>query len=252
MFFWDLLKKVTCDCKDNGEHFICADGVNTIKDLLAESPYHIIYEGNLSLIFAHRDFDSEEDVLLVSSHIDCVHSKCFSKEENGMWLGTWDNSATNAAVIDLMINEKFPANTIIAFTGDEEKNSGGAMEVMRWCGENNIAPVSVIVTDTTNEGWDDEAAFTIENDKGFDILSGFRIISKIQESVLPCVFVHDAEPDETWDYSKGVENIFPATPCLSVCLPVKGDMHHDDGSLLRPESIMPYQRILTELTYLFV
>lgn len=252
MTFWDLLKKVTSDCKDDGKRFTCVDRIDAIKNLLANSPYHIIYEGNLSLIFAHRKFDSGEDTLLVSSHIDCVHSKCFSAEENGLWLGTWDNSATNAAVVDLMIKDKLPANAIIAFTGDEEKNSGGATEVMRWCGENNVAPVGVVVTDTTNEGWDDEAAFTIENDKGFDILSGFRIIGKIQESELPCVFVHNAEPDETWDYHKGLENVFPSTPCLSVCLPVKGDMHHDDGALLRPESITPYQRILAELTYLFV
>ena len=41
---------------------------------------------------------------LVSSHVDCVYKNCFAKDEDELcWKGTFDNSATNAAVIDLML-----------------------------------------------------------------------------------------------------------------------------------------------------
>ena len=33
-----------------------------------------------------------------------------------------------------------------------------------------------LVLDVTNEGWEDEAAFSIENDHGFDIITGYHIV----------------------------------------------------------------------------
>ena len=62
-----------------------------------------------------------------------------------------------------------------------------------------------------------------------------------------CGFVHEAEPDETWEYSKGSSSDLPGIPCLSLCLPVCGNMHGDDGVLLRKSSVIPYEDILRNL-----
>ena len=99
----------------------------------------------------------------------------------------------------------------------------------------------------TNEGWEDEAAFSIENDHGFDIITGYHIVELLQASGTSCVFVHEAEPDETWEYSKGSSSDLPGIPCLSLCLPVCGNMHGDDGVLLRKSSVIPYEDILRKL-----
>ena len=90
-------------------------------------------------------------------------------------------------------------------------------------------------------------AFSIENDHGFDIITGYHIVELLQASGTSCVFVHEAEPDETWEYSKGSSSDLPGIPCLSLCLPVCGNMHGDDGVLLRKSSVIPYEDILRNL-----
>lgn len=51
-----------------------------------------------------------------------------------------------------------------------------------------------LVLDVTNEGWEDEAAFSIENDHGFDIITGYHIVGLLQASGTSCVFVHEQNP----------------------------------------------------------
>ena len=161
--------------------------------------------------------------------------------------GRFDNSATNAAVIDLMLRGELDESVLVAFTGDEEKDSAGAIEIMQMLGRMECLVGKALVLDVTNEGWEDEAAFSIENDHGFDIITGYHIVELLQASGTSCVFVHEAEPDETWEYSKGSSSDLPGIPCLSLCLPVCGNMHGDDGVLLRKSSVIPYEDILRNL-----
>ena len=155
--------------------------------------------------------------------------------------------ATNAAVIDLMLRGELDESVLVAFTGDEEKDSAGAIEIMQMLGRMECLVGKALVLDVTNEGWEDEAAFSIENDHGFDIITGYHIVELLQASGTSCVFVHEAEPDETWEYSKGSSSDLPGIPCLSLCLPVCGNMHGDDGVLLRKSSVIPYEDILRKL-----
>lgn len=245
MRYADLLGDLTIDCKDNGVCFQVKDRLDKIKSLLKGSLYELIEEGDLSLVYAKADVTPEEYKTLLSTHIDCVYSRCFSEEiDERYWIGTFDNSATNAAVIDLMLQGVLDDSVLIAFTGDEEKDTKGAVEVMRYLSGLSCEIDHVVVLDVTNEGWEDEAMFTIENDRGFDILAGFQIVSLLQESGYPCNFLHKAEPDETWEYGKGLPGLLPPIPCLSLCLPVDGDMHGEAGVRLRKNSIPAYQAIL--------
>lgn len=248
MRFSDLLRDLTVDCKDDGQQFLERNRIQVIKSLLKDSSYKLIEEGNLSLMYARSGSKPESFRVLLSSHIDCVYSRCFSEEiDDTHWQGTFDNSATNAAVIDLMLRDELAPSVVISFTGDEERKSGGAKEVMRYLVAASCEIEHAIVLDVTYEGWEDEAVLTIENDRNFDILSGYRIMEILQESGYPCNFLHRAEPDETWEYGKGIEGLLPGLPSLSLCLPVDGEMHGEDGVCLRKASIRPFQDILTRL-----
>lgn len=242
----DLLRCLTIDSKDDGSHFTVTYRVEEIKKLLQASRYHLVHEGPLALIYA-RTTDPAQWRVLISSHIDCVYQKCFAEEVGDFWKGTFDNSATNAAIIQLMLHDELDDHAIIAFTGDEEIHSGGAIEVMNVLHQSDAHLDYGLVLDVTEEGWKDEAAFSIENDRGFDILTGYHIIQLLQSSEMPCTLIHDAEPDETWDYGKGIENIFPPLPCLSLCLPALGELHGEEGVLIRKSSFEPYQLLLKEL-----
>ena len=247
MSYFERLKQLTVDCKDDGTRFLKQDRIREIQSLLENSDYQLLYAGNLCLLYG-KATSMDHYRVLISSHIDCVYTECFVTEDSDdCWKGTFDNSATNAAIIDLMLEGALDNSVLVTFTGDEEKNSTGAIEVLQLLEERNCPIERTIVLDVTNEGWQDEAAFSIENDRGFDIITGFQIVSLLQESNVPCVFVHEAEPDETWEYYSYQTNERPRIPCLSLCLPVLGDMHKDSGVQLRKSSIKPYKQILKQL-----
>lgn len=247
MNYSDFLTQLTVDSKDNGSVFTNDTRKKVIKQLLLHSNYEVLHEGDLSLIYRKREWQSGADSKLISSHIDSVYSQCFVETAPDGWKGTFDNSATNAALIEQMLNDQLNAQTLIAFTGDEELNAGGAKEVMHFLAEAKITPTWALILDVTNEGWDDAVCYTIENDFGFDILTGYQLVALLQEAEIPCVFVHHAEPDESWEYRKGLAEKLSAIPCLTLCLPVSGDMHADQGVLLRAGDIAPYQEVLTRL-----
>lgn len=75
-----------------------------------------------------------------------------------------------------------------------------------------------------------------------DIETGYEIIRSVKEWGQNYVFVHDAEPDESWDYDE--EDI----PCLALCCPISGDMHSDKGCLVREESLPVYSEAIVRVT----
>ena len=54
-------------------------------------------------------------------------------------------------------------------------------------------------------------------------------------------FRHDAEPDEAWMFAEY------GLPVLTLCVPVKGELHNDAGVLLRTESALEYCNVLSLL-----
>lgn len=161
MTYSELLPLLTVESKDNGEIFTQTRRLEQIKSLLQHSPYEVLYEGKLSIIYGKKAVTPAKARLLVSSHIDTVYDRCFCEESDNCWKGTFDNSATNTALVQLMLENKIGDPVLIAFTGDEEIESRGAQEVKRWFHQQTWHPQAILVLDVTNEGWDDAVSFTI-------------------------------------------------------------------------------------------
>ena len=153
--------------------------------------------------------------------------------------GTFDNSFGNAAVLWNMLQDRLPDNVVVAFTGDEEKDSHGAVQTVVALGQMGCEIAAVLVLDVTNEGWESGALFTLENDLGIDVLTGYNLISSLEQYAGRFAFKHNALPDESWDYADyGI-------PSLTLCVPVCGELHSDAGVLLRKDSVEHYCKALS-------
>ena len=237
--FFDILRTVTVDCKDNGECFTVTDRVAVIERMLENTEYKLISRQPLALLYAKRQVCEGDRVLLISSHIDCLHGDCFCSDDGDSLRGTFDNSFTNAALLWNMLHDKLPDNVVVAFTGNEESDSQGAVQTVVALGQMGCEVAAALVLDVTNEGWESGALFTLENDLGIDILTGYNIISSLEQYGGRFAFKHNALPDESWDYADyGI-------PSLTLCVPVDGDLHGDAGVMLRKESALEYCNVLS-------
>ena len=237
--FFDILRTVTVDCKDNGECFTVTDRVAVIERVLENTEYKLISRQPLALLYAKRQVREGDRVLLISSHIDCLHGDCFCSDDGDSLRGTFDNSFTNAALLWNMQHDKLPDNVVVAFTGNEESDSQGAVQTVVALGQMGCEVAAALVLDVTNEGWESGALFTLENDLGIDILTGCNIISSLEQYGERFAFKHNALPDESWDYADyGI-------PSLTLCVPVDGDLHGDAGVMLRKESALEYCNVLS-------
>lgn len=238
----EILKAVTVDCKDNQHEFTVKDRIDVIESLLGNSSYQLVGRGKLCLIYAKKPI-ANRPVILISSHIDCVYDKLFCEErEDGTLRGTFDNSLTNSCLLYAMLSGQIDDNVVIAFTGDEEEDSNGAREVMRMLRRQHTKIAFCFVLDVTEEGWQEKCPYTLENDLGVDLETGYEIVRVAKGWGQPYAFVHDAEPDESWDYDE--EDI----PCLTLCCPILGDMHSSRGCLARKESLPVYSEAIVRFT----
>ena len=128
--FFDILQTVTVDCKDNGECFTVTDRVAAVERVIERTNYKLISRQPLALLYAKHPVCEGDRVLLISSHIDCVYSRCFSADEGDCLRGTFDNSFTNAALLWNMVHDCLPDNVVVAFTGNEESDSQGAVQTV--------------------------------------------------------------------------------------------------------------------------
>ena len=165
----DVLNAVCVINKDNGRKFMKTERIDAITSLLWNSKYRRVNPDGLFILYAAKPLSelAGDEVTIVSSHIDCEEdiTRCFSRQEpNGMLKGTYDNAITNAAITYLMMTNALPDNTLVAFTGDEEINSGGAEDLISFLRKRGIKVRHIFVLDVTDMGWDEGADFTVEND----------------------------------------------------------------------------------------
>ena len=150
-----------------------------------------------------------------------------------------------------MLGNALPDSVIVAFTGDEEEESHGIVETVKFLRSQNVVIDLAIVLDVTDMGWNEGAAFTIENNF-WDDACGRRVIERVSrlpaewrfvpedpDDIPPYVppgrVIHvEAEEDETWALDE------LDVPCFSLCLPVNGNMHSDRGVLARKDSFASY------------
>lgn len=166
-----ITKKVT---RDDGEIFTDTTRLDYIKSRLEESDYEILLEMPLSVIYKKKNVELPEKIVLISSHVDCVdgiQKPDFKITPKGNYKGTFDNAATNAAIVIAMLENKLAENIVIAFTGDEEVDSRGAKQVIGLLGKNQkkVIAISLDVTFDLESEEDDKmttydyASYTIDN-----------------------------------------------------------------------------------------
>lgn len=260
-YFNYILTKINVLNYDNGKKFTRTDRLDAICELLWNSSYRRINANGLFHLYSKVPLSELTDELIViSSHVDCQRqiTKCFSKDyNNDLMQGTFDNSLTNAMTVSLMLEDVFGTNVMVAFTGDEEEDSTGAADVAAFFRKLH-KKIIVIVLDVTDMGWREGCAFTIENNFWSDMTG--KVVSRLSaETGYPWRFVpsdpyeipvyipnkyvigQEAEPDESWEYDEH------KVECFSLCIPTKGEMHSDDGVLVRKDSLAPYMKILSLL-----
>jgi hypothetical protein len=248
MMFFSILDRVMRLNRDNGRLFTRTDRLDEIQRILWDSQYRRVNPQGLFHLYAKNPLEQiAGPIVLVTSHVDCETgiSRCFCKDAgDGTLCGTFDNAATNAAVLSLMLADKLSDNVLVAFTGDEEEDSHGVSETVHFLRAKHMDIELAVVLDVTDMGWKERASFTIENNF-WDDSQGSRVIERIRRLPAEWCFVPEdpddvptyvpsarvipveAEADETWDLDE------LDVHCFSLCLPVCGDMHSDSGVLAR-------------------
>ena len=254
-----ILESLSVINRDNGTKFTQTDRLDSIAWLLSNSKYQKVNDCGLFHLYARKPVhELDQNVILVSSHVDCersIHS-CFSKVLDDVYLlGTYDNSITNAAIVSLMLSGQLPDQILVAFTGDEEEEQTGASDLVYFLEKNHLKVRHIFVLDVTDMGWHENADFTVENDFWEDDI-GRTIVSVAEASGHTWQFIPE-DPDEIPDFIPSVRVISEEAwedeswkyddfdlPCCSICLPVSGEMHSDAGVLVRAQSFSRYTEVL--------
>lgn len=252
-----ILDKICVMNRDNGKKFVCWDRLDAIAEILWDSKYRRINVQGLFHLYAKKSINKIQDrIIVISTHIDVQKkiSRCFSIVKDDKMLGTYDNAITNAAVLSLMVEDCLPDNVVIAFTGDEERDSRGARQLAKYFRKLEKKPL-IIVLDVTDMGWKEKDYFTIENNfwskkTGKVVVSSASKVSDLWHFVpfdvgnIPdyisdknCFYI-EAQADESWEYDEW--NL----ECFSLCLPVSGDMHSNKGVWVLCESYENYRNVL--------
>lgn len=264
--YFKILERVNVPNYDNGMEFTNSGRLDVIETMLGSTKYQRVNRKGLFHLYSKKPLSlMQGPLVLLSSHVDCEKkiTQCFSEVvESKMLRGTYDNSITNAAVLSLMLEDMLAENVIVAFTGNEEVSSIGALQLAQYL-QNYTNDVTVIVLDVSYEGYDQRADFTIENNfwsKNIGMVtveiakqSGYswRFVPKAEAQMPEYVpeenrIYQDAAADESWDY----EDFFP---CFSFCLPVgEGEMHDNRGVIARQKSFLHYMEVLAEIANVLV
>ncbi len=232
---FDILTRLVPPARDNGRRFSACDRLAAIQELLWDSRYRRIDMQGLFHLYAAKPADRiKGPVVLVSSHIDSPDGtgRCFLDEEDGVFTGTADGAAVNAALISVMLGSGLPDNVLVAFTGGRHADFNGALQVSEYLRSLNISVDIAAVLDISFSGTDEGADITVENDF-WDDEKGGKLIGLIRSLTTKWYFVpseikripayvypdrvirREASEDESWRYDE------LGTDCFSLRLPVK-------------------------------
>lgn len=251
----DLVADLTVPCTDNGHRFTQNARLLRIQSALKESGYRLFGEMPLAYVYCQKEYSVEKPTILISTHIDSLYIEYFTNLGENEIVGTFDNSATNAVAVYLMINNRLPPQVLVAFTGDEENQSVGAdqtIQILQNKGPSFRNLELVITLDITEESFG-KSHFTIENyfvnKQNGDSLLKFTRQRELKKYIMEIldrpVVIKNAEPDESWKYDEYDLN------CLTLCLPCRllgADMHEDCGVAILTESFDAYATSLERIT----
>lgn len=247
----EVLERIAFPARSKKKGFKVTDKLEAIEALLKEegSPYNFVHKAPQAWIFGKCEPQKSENPVLVSSHADIVSSitQPFSYyiEEEKYLKGTYDNLGTNAACVNLMLNEELPNDVYFAFTADEETGrcNGAAYALMYVRNKSKTEP-TVFALDVTEEGYDNNRLFTVEglhakteekrremldlfmdtegNEQSFEVV---RLKEKDDDSFLP----ESYRAEDTVEYDESVFYASKNCNSCSICLPGAGYMHSDSG-----------------------
>lgn len=269
----EILEKISLPARSDKNGFYNTEKLDAINYLLASenSPYHLIYKSPHTWIFGQNPLQKDTLPLLVSTHSDIVKNikKPFSEyiEDEKYFKGTYDNLGTNAACVNLMLNEELPTNVYFAFTADEETGRcNGANNALFYIrSQTNLEP-TIFALDVTDEGYRKDRLFTVEGlhaqseEIRQQMLSLFLETEGEQQS-FEVVPLHKADdnsflPEGYASKSLTVydESVFYARQncnSCSLCLPGTGDMHSDSGFYVKEGVLKGYSTSLLANIYKF-
>ena len=249
MLFTRIIE-MTRPCADDGNAFSQRDRLDYIFASLKCSEYECCADLELAKVFRRPGFDPKSPFVLVSSHVDSLYGNYFSKIKQHEILGTFDNSATNAVLVDAMVEGILPEQVLITFTGNEEAESRGADQTLEYLNRNNsLRKLEMVVTLDLTEEYFDQHDVTVENyfvksDNAGSSLAFARKkdLRKLLETMLPdCGVIKNGDPDESWRYDDHNVN------CFSLCLPCRilgDDMHDDRGVAVKLDACRNYRDAL--------
>lgn len=242
----DRIIQLTVPCSDDGKKFVQTDRIDLIQQALIRSKYGCMADLPLAKIYRHRDFKAAQPSILLSCHIDSLYTKYYAAIHDKELHGTFDNSACNAIAVDAMINGLFPSQTLISFTGNEEKHYQGADQTVESLKAEGIFDnlELVIVLDIAEE---DRQSYRYTNHfvkkvKGHSLLEfgGKNEFKAFLENMLA-----EKEEDESEWYDIYNLNIFSFyLPCRLLSF----DMHGNEGVAIEIEAIKGYRYALGRLT----
>lgn len=235
---------------------------------LAELAGYNVTKGNCSYLFSKVPVDSLKDwnhIILISSHADFVPAItkpfCDVTSDGKTLRGTFDNSITNATIINMMQEGLVPDNVIFALTGDEETGKcRGAKEIIQMLLSFgvNMEDIYPIALDVTYEGYRKLAnvppfAFTVENVSTPETLELATNLctNKFSYLFVPSFqgyFPRNYEGYLSKSYSlfdEGVAYQSILGKGFSFCIPCSGHMHSNTGVSVKTETYLNYNEALT-------
>lgn len=255
-----ILDRVNVASRDDGRRFLDNTRLDAIEQCLreAQSSWTCMASGPLFRLYGRSDSPPAAHPVLISSHADSTFEPHFhrSLEDSVELLGTFDNSITNAAVLDLMLTDRLPASVLVAFTGDEEIASRGATDVIAHLRGMGRLPRAVVVLDVTDDRFYGSPC-TLENffaNGSLGLPTGeheyLEFLLGAFDRHVPTVHHDDAWADESWHYEEeGVHVVSLCVPTSPANPDRRGEdwMHASDGSRVRADLLPAYGESLVRL-----
>ncbi len=246
------IQELTILCTDDGREFVRTDRLDITERLLAGTDYSPLATAPLARVYAHKDFQADRPMVLVSNHVDSIYYNHFTRVKRKKVEGTFDNSACNGIMVQLMLEGRLPAQVLVAFTGNEECQLRGVDQTVALLESKGlIGKLEMVVSLDLTEDFPGED-FTVENcfvqkeiEHRLPRYRKKRHLKRHLRTLLPTPrFVKGAEQDESWQYDEYDLN------CFSLCLPCRllgKDMHSDEGVAIKRRAITGYARALARL-----
>lgn len=245
----ELLYKMQQPCYDDNKTFTNTAKLDKIRELSEGNSYSAIrVQGDLFHLYSQSPLDRLDPAhtIVLSTHADFVPAiqNPFVEVKGDVLHGTFDNSATNAAALYLMLEANLPMNVLVAFTGNEEHGMRGAAELDKFLVSQLGTHPFYLTLDVTNIGYK-KKQYSIENTFSLPEENIQDLIQICKGTGYNGYLYPQALADESYEYSR------LGAKCCSFCVPTKGPMHSDKGCSMELTAYLAYVDVLERITKWF-